>query len=292
MKNYYEILGIRSTASKEEIKEAYIKLSKKVHPDVNSGDDFFSEFFKNINEAHNVLTDDTKRAAYHFKYNNYFFDYNFLREKERELQKKEEAIRQRKMRSKMLFKGSISLFAGFAAIAVLLVSFDIYKEPEDLPVRKNTRPLLLKQNDKVNIAPAVHHLQPNHTAASKPIPAVKKKMKLPADVKHLQTKPKSKLHSVAAIKTAVTISKQLNMEEMKAIEASIVADKIKAGNKADCIHVIKSAGSNISNASELVRFLQSKGFTISGRETIPQATDGIKIDCKADCILLTIGRVK
>ena len=64
MRNYYEILGVDRVASKDEIKTAYRKISLKIHPDVNEGDTFFTELFKNINEAHEVLSDDDKRRNY------------------------------------------------------------------------------------------------------------------------------------------------------------------------------------------------------------------------------------
>jgi curved DNA-binding protein CbpA len=64
MKDYYYILGIRPDASMQEIKIAYRKLSLKFHPDVNKGDSFFTERFKEIQEAYEVLIDETKRNNY------------------------------------------------------------------------------------------------------------------------------------------------------------------------------------------------------------------------------------
>ena len=62
--DYYEILGVSRTASKEEIKKAYRKLAMKYHPDRNPGDKEAEEKFKLINEAYQVLSDDEKRAIY------------------------------------------------------------------------------------------------------------------------------------------------------------------------------------------------------------------------------------
>jgi len=62
-KDYYKILGISKNATKEEIKKAYKKLARKFHPDVNK-DDGTAEKFKEINEAAQVLGDDTKRQQY------------------------------------------------------------------------------------------------------------------------------------------------------------------------------------------------------------------------------------
>src|SRR3989344_1146597 len=60
-KDYYEKLGISKGASKDEIKKAFHKLAMKHHPDKNGGDD---SKFKEINEAFQTLSDDTKRAQY------------------------------------------------------------------------------------------------------------------------------------------------------------------------------------------------------------------------------------
>lgn len=64
MKNYYYILGLLETASADEIKTAYRKLTKKFHPDVNEGDKFFEDKFKEIQEAYDVLSDKTKKSIY------------------------------------------------------------------------------------------------------------------------------------------------------------------------------------------------------------------------------------
>lgn len=61
MKNYYEILGISKTASKDEIKKAFRSLASKYHPDKKTGDE---KKFKEISEAYSVLSDEKKRAEY------------------------------------------------------------------------------------------------------------------------------------------------------------------------------------------------------------------------------------
>ncbi|MDZ5712220.1 molecular chaperone DnaJ [Jeotgalibacillus haloalkalitolerans] len=62
-RDYYEVLGISEGASKDEIKKAYRKLSKKYHPDINKDEDA-GEKFKEVKEAYEVLSDDQKRAHY------------------------------------------------------------------------------------------------------------------------------------------------------------------------------------------------------------------------------------
>nr|WP_106780017.1 molecular chaperone DnaJ [Lysinibacillus timonensis] len=62
-RDYYEILGVSKGASKDEIKKAYRKLSKQYHPDLNK-EPGADEKFKEIAEAYEVLSDDTKRSQY------------------------------------------------------------------------------------------------------------------------------------------------------------------------------------------------------------------------------------
>lgn len=63
-KNYYEILGVEKNASQDDIKKAYLKLAKKYHPDLNPGDATAGEKLKEVNEAYEVLSDQTKRSNY------------------------------------------------------------------------------------------------------------------------------------------------------------------------------------------------------------------------------------
>lgn len=64
IKDYYETLGVPRTATEKEIRSAYRKLARQHHPDLNPGDKGAEERFKEINEAHEVLTDADKRKLY------------------------------------------------------------------------------------------------------------------------------------------------------------------------------------------------------------------------------------
>jgi molecular chaperone DnaJ len=62
--NLYEVLGLEKSASKEDIKKAYIKLAMQYHPDRNGWDKEAEKKFKEINEAYSTLSDDPKRQQY------------------------------------------------------------------------------------------------------------------------------------------------------------------------------------------------------------------------------------
>ena len=67
LKDPYSTLGLKRSATKDEIKSKYRELAKKYHPDVNKNDKNASEKFKEITSAYEILEDDQKRS----KYDNY-----------------------------------------------------------------------------------------------------------------------------------------------------------------------------------------------------------------------------
>ena len=99
-KNYYEVLGVDSTATVEELKSAYRKLARKYHPDVAGNDGV--EKFKEITEAYETLSDETKRKRYDilrgiFSYNKSTTDRTTQREAQkayRQTQNQEEVIKE------------------------------------------------------------------------------------------------------------------------------------------------------------------------------------------------------
>ncbi|WP_375447123.1 DnaJ C-terminal domain-containing protein [uncultured Fibrella sp.] len=62
--DYYSVLGVSKTATDEEIKKAYRKLARKLHPDLNPNDSEASKKFQQLNEANEVLSDPDKRKKY------------------------------------------------------------------------------------------------------------------------------------------------------------------------------------------------------------------------------------
>ena len=69
-KNYYIILGVKSTANSDEIKSAYRELAKKYHPDKNQGNKAAEDYFKEIQQAYSVLSNPEKRKKYDLGFSN------------------------------------------------------------------------------------------------------------------------------------------------------------------------------------------------------------------------------
>ena len=64
MTDYYDILGVSRSADDKEVRQAYRRLARQHHPDVNPGDDAAAERFKSINAAYEVLSNPDRRAKY------------------------------------------------------------------------------------------------------------------------------------------------------------------------------------------------------------------------------------
>src|SRR3954467_15611151 len=63
-KDYYSTLGVKKSATAEDIRKAFRKAARKYHPDVNPNDKKAEEKFKEISEANDVLSDEKKRKVY------------------------------------------------------------------------------------------------------------------------------------------------------------------------------------------------------------------------------------
>ena len=95
MKDYYYILGIDSVATLQQIKVAYRKLAIKFHPDKNKGDKFFSDHFREIQEAYEVLSNPEKRRAYDIAHSRQGYKQQDIHERQETFRQSEEELRRR-----------------------------------------------------------------------------------------------------------------------------------------------------------------------------------------------------
>jgi DnaJ domain len=93
MKNYYEILGVERSATQDEIKKVYRKLSIKFHPDKNPNDNFFEDRFKEINKAYSILSDEGKRTEYNEEYDSFVKLHTNFRQAEEHLRNEAEKVK-------------------------------------------------------------------------------------------------------------------------------------------------------------------------------------------------------
>lgn len=74
MKDYYKILGVSETANNDELKKAFRGLAKKYHPDRNKENENALRMFQEVNEAYEVLSDESSREEYDRKRNSKQFN--------------------------------------------------------------------------------------------------------------------------------------------------------------------------------------------------------------------------
>ena len=153
IKNHYQILGISRNADSKEIKKAYKKLAVQFHPDKNSGDKYFEERFKEIQESYEILTNQQKKSEYDRLYDSFYSNkqkdnhsqsqstykntsthYSNQKEEERkqEEKKKEEAEKRRvsniKKNAELAFEDKAWIFvANFTVIGSIIGLFMFIK---------------------------------------------------------------------------------------------------------------------------------------------------------------------
>jgi hypothetical protein len=84
-------------------------------------------------------------------------------------------------------------------------------------------------------------------------------------------------------------SKQLSEAEMGDILSRVNAEKARVNSRANCVQVLKTSSGNVENWLEVVNYLKSHGFVISGREVVSGNVKGVHINASGSCIKLTIG---
>ena len=151
--DYYKILGIDKNASEEDIKNAYRKLARKLHPDLNPNDKEAHQKFQQVNEANEVLSDPEKRK----KYDTYGKDW----------QHAEQFEQQKRSRGQSQSAGGQQFSGKMIAIS------PVFSNP-CLVVRaaagkQNSGDRIIMQNLKLNLTDAVHTHQQTLTVNGKNI---------------------------------------------------------------------------------------------------------------------------
>jgi len=114
MKSFYEILGVKDTASINEIKKAYHAKAKQYHPDLNPDNKEAESNFKKVAEAYEFLSDPEKRKEYDFRLNQ-------ERQEFRRKQREESNAKQKANWVEVLF-GAFLLFLGIYLISSLITA--------------------------------------------------------------------------------------------------------------------------------------------------------------------------
>jgi curved DNA-binding protein CbpA len=311
MKNYYQILGIQETASKEQVKKAYKQLSLKYHPDKNNGDHFYSELFKNINEANQVLSNDSKRAEYDFLLNDYF--HHIRKWQQSDAKRNERGFAGYEKVRNRLFKAGW-LAGGLAVVSLLLLLLiekeiipNVFETPQEVDIL-NLR--LLKDEtvteprlkDPVKKSPLPGKIEMKHIYSSivhrkkQPKPDQKKSTvfkvseikKTDSPYVRAQKLPQTK-SAQQALAPKESIEKILTEQQMINVYNDITNKKRDFHNASNCVKIFKTNNCNIKNAFAIATFLQRKGFTIAGREKSGNDAIGINIAATHNCITVTVG---
>jgi len=266
MKNLYKVLEVKETATQEEIKDAYRKLAKKVHPD-NNGNSEVSEKFLDVSEAYKILSSDRR------------FEYD-------------REIRYEKKEKSKYWKKTGLLLTLLGVLVYLVV--DNYDELTGktaaktkkgevtaavaLPTNKKqelSEPLTVATFEDTTVAKAETIKQENKVESANVIPAVTTAaVKSPVVIEHANT---------------LSQAKELHNDEMQSILNSLNEEGLKRNSLYKCVKLLKTKTSNISNWDELSVFLRQNGFIIAGREVVNKEVNGIEMDVTGECLLLTVG---
>lgn len=132
MKDYYYILGLDKLASESEIKEAYRKLSKKFHPDLNPNDAHSEKMFKDIQEAYECLNNYQSRRQYDNQFENSTYSKTNYTEPKAESKSKPKSNKYYEVnKNGMSIAIGASLFIGFFAVKFLIENSDSSGDKEN-----------------------------------------------------------------------------------------------------------------------------------------------------------------
>jgi len=294
MKNYYTILGISEDASTETIKEAYKKLARKFHPDVNPDDPFFSHWFKEINEAQRVLLDFLDRSEYDLKLSNYVEAYELMKPELKA--RNNNNFQERKPKAQGNF-ASRKFWTPILILAILAAGYLFFtygesgskhsEESGHLVAKFKIEDTAAPEKIPVSIRQMIPAVQ-----VSVPVPGEHAKSDEEVPLPIIETKKKLR----AAIKKTLEVQLQGNLS-LSALpgkrallpgEIDYILQQLRTHNKT-CVQLIQSNNSNINNDFAIATVLQSHGFTIAGRKYTSGSETGLVVSVGEQCATLFIG---
>lgn len=319
MKNYYDILGIKRNASQDEIRKAYRNLAQQFHPDKHDNNSF-AEIFKDINEAKQVLLNESRKHEYDLHFDDEKAGV-FKRFKTGPVHARPRGTKagrpfiKRNSGKKIAVASGLSILFALALVFVAnyeenkpsakLISYNGQENPPDTMTEPlyNTSP----ENDTLPVASEQQTPEmtttPIDTAPVSAYLPVEKPLVVPEGTNEESTvgerkeTPQKRPSQPVPGRETIIAKKQLAEHnfysaDMRNILSQIKASQAKANSQSHCVQIQKSAGSNVTNAFKLAEYLQQNGFIISGRETVSAKVEGIKIDVSGACVKVTVGTYK
>lgn len=280
MQNYYQILGVQTTATNQQVKLAYLKLSKKLHPDANNGDDYFTELFRNVNEAYTCLMDDAKRQRYNMQLQNVALDTARFADNTT-ASEYEPVYVQPSLKNKLFARASLSLLGGIAVIALFSFAFDAGNNVE-MPHNSKIRRIVELPATKISAG----------VKATVNMSAIFRQQKKGNRVKTALplTAPANSEEKVVVIIPAAVLKKLISENDMRQF-LTLIEHENNQGTSVKSIRLLQSANSNITNAFDFARYLQAKGYVIAGRETITRPVQGVQVKKDGASISFTVGKL-
>ncbi len=251
MKNYYDLLGVDKHASQKQINDAFKRLSLKFHPDKNGGDPYYVELFQVINEARQVLSDETKRLKYDYSLKKSFSGHGFYAVTEEFLQrKKHNAAKKLSKPAAKRVKWPLAVAGlGFVITLILIItdkSIEYFTRPAGEEAALNIKVLKkdsLSNNNiqvtddtKKSSVPVTSHIAIPSDSAEKRFETINKPLKIPAETPLISNNKQK----AAAEKISRAINKPLKLpaetplssnNKQKAVAEKTVLELVKPAKK-------------------------------------------------------------
>ena len=293
MKNYYNVLGISDNATGKDVNEAFKKLAVKFHPDKNAGDPYYAHWFKEINEAKQVLSDKDERAEYDFKLGNYEDSYELLRQQhaveEFKSAKQQHVLLHEKSKISKLFLAG--LFAVVIGLLYYLIPRNNNVDANNDEPKQSWQLVETQLHDSLtstatnNLENEIHNI--NQAANENPL-----EKKTGNATVLVQNSPSKNNLSKGENKSVVLTNKPLSNSGVRGLsikEKDKIFQLLKSEKDVKCVQVVQASNGNIKPDFEIARLLQERGYVIAGRQTILTNVQGYLLEKNGECAKLILG---